>query len=145
MASPLIRAQDTARLVGGRDPQVAPALMEMDWGDWEGQKGIELKADPTSGFRDIEEWGWSYRPPNGESPGEVWSRLEPWLRTLARDTVAVTHIGIMRVLMARATGWDFRGAAPFQIKRNRLFVLDLEPSLQVHGDAPVRLVERQGQ
>lgn len=143
VASPLLRAQDTAELVSGRSPETVSALTEMDWGDWEGRKGLELKADPTSGFRDIEDWGWDYRPPNGESPGDVWVRLEPWLHTLRRDTVAVTHIGIMRVLMARATRWNFEGPAPFQIKRNRLFVLDLDPVLQVHGTGPVRLVERQ--
>ncbi len=142
VASPLIRAQDTAALVGGRTPNTAPALIEMDWGDWEGQKGLALKADPTSGFRDIEHWGWAYRPPGGESPAEVWGRLEPWLATLTRDAVAVTHIGIMRVLMARATGWEFDSPAPFQIKRNRLFILDLHPRLRVHADSPVRLVER---
>ncbi len=142
VASPLLRAQDTAELVSGRSPETVSALTEMNWGDWEGRKGLDLKADANSGFRDIEDWGWDYRPPNGESPGEVWTRLEPWLATLTRDTVAVTHIGIMRVLMARATGWNFEGPAPFQIKRNRLFVLDLDPVLQVHGTAPVRLVER---
>jgi len=142
VASPLLRAQDTAALVSGRQPATEPALIEMDWGDWEGQKGIELKADPASGFRDIEDWGWDYRPPNGESPADVWARLEPWVATLRQDTVVVTHIGIMRVLMARATGWNFHGPAPFQIKRNRLFVMDVHPVLKVHGDAPVRLVER---
>ncbi|WP_050928160.1 histidine phosphatase family protein [Aestuariivita boseongensis] len=142
VASPLSRAQETAALVGGRPPATAPELIEMNWGDWEGQKGLELKADPNSGFRDIEEWGWSYRPPGGESPAEVWARLQRWVAGLSRDTVAVTHIGIMRVLLARATGWDFEGPAPFQIKRNRLFVLDLSNGLSVAEAEPVRLIDR---
>ena len=62
-SSPLQRANETARLVTGRAPRTSPALIEMNWGDWEGQHGTRLRADPGSGFRDIEHWGWDYRPP----------------------------------------------------------------------------------
>jgi len=142
VASPLSRARETAQLVGGRDPRIVDALIEMNWGDWEGQHGKTLRAAPESGFRDIEYWGWSYQPPGGESPEEVWTRLHPWLSTLKTDTVVVTHIGIMRVLMARATGWQFSGPAPFQIKRNRLFVLTWDGTQLCARPDPVRLVER---
>lgn len=141
-SSPLVRAVKTAQLVSGKTPATDPALTEMDWGDWEGQKGIELRADPASGFRDIEDWGWEYHPPNGESPAEVRARLLPWVETLQGDVVAVCHIGIMRVLMAQATGWHFKGPAPFQIKRNRLFVITIEDGRWSAAPAPVRLQER---
>ncbi|APG48294.1 histidine phosphatase family protein [Phaeobacter porticola] len=141
-SSPLKRAAETAQLIAGHAPLAAPELIEMNWGDWEGQLGVDLKADPSSGFRDIEHWGWDYRPPGGESPQEVWDRIAPWLDRLTDDTVAVCHIGIMRMILARAHGWDFDGPAPFQIKRNRLFVVE------VHGDElhalpdPIRLARR---
>ncbi|MGV6804724.1 MAG: histidine phosphatase family protein [Ruegeria sp.] len=125
-SSPLKRASETARLVSGRTPQTSIALTEMNWGDWEGQRGTELISDPVSGYRHIEDWGWDFRPPNGESPADVRERLEPWLASLHGDAVAVCHIGIMRVILAAAWGWDFSGAAPFRIKRNRLYVVDLE-------------------
>lgn len=127
ISSPLARAVETAELVAGKLPRTSPALMEMDWGDWEGQRGVDLKADPDSGFRDIEYWGWGYTPPNGESPAALRDRLVPWANALTRDTVAVCHIGVMRVLMAYAMGWNFEGAAPFQIKRNRLYILQITP------------------
>jgi len=141
VSSPLKRAVQTAELIGG-SPCTIPALTEMDWGDWEGKKGIELKANPDSGFRDLEFWGWQYRPPNGESPADVRIRLQGWLDGLTSDTVAVCHIGIMRVLLAMATGWDFDGPAPFRIKRNRLFVIHLEGGKMRHDPEPVRLLER---
>lgn len=142
VASPLARAVETGRLIADREPDTHAALIEMDWGDWEGKKGVELKARSGSGFRDIEDWGWDYRPPNGESPRDVWNRLALWVEGLTQDTIAVCHIGIMRVLLARATGWDFDGPAPFRIKRNRLFVLEVsDGSLTVSGD-PVRLEPR---
>lgn len=126
VASPLARATETARLVTGRTPTDIPALIEMDWGTWEGAHGTALSAAPESGFKPIEAWGWHYRPPGGESPDEVRTRLLPWARSLTHDTVAICHIGIMRVLLAHATGWHFDGPAPFRIKRNRLFVLRIE-------------------
>jgi probable phosphoglycerate mutase len=139
VASPLSRAVETARLIFGREPSTEPALIEMDWGDWEGKKGVDLKADPDSGFRDLEYWGWDYRPPNGESPKDVLDRLSPWVAQLKNDTIAVCHIGIMRVLMAQATGWNFNGEAPFRIKRNRLFVMELKTDgLSIAGE-PIRL------
>jgi broad specificity phosphatase PhoE len=140
-SSPLSRAVETAKVVAGRAPLTDPALTEMFWGDWEGQKGLELKADPGSGFRDIEHWGWDYRPPGGETPAEVWSRIRPWLATLQRDTVAVCHIGIMRMILAQAYHWDFDGPAPFRIKRNRLFVIEIEGETLTPWPEPVRLTK----
>lgn len=141
VASPLIRAQDTAHLVGQRAPDTVSELIEMNWGTWEGQQGKLLRDTPESGFRDIEHWGWTYRPPGGESPAEVRERLQSWLHSLQADTVAVTHIGIMRVLMAQATGWDFDGPAPFQIKRNRLFLLTWDGHRLTADTEPLRLLQ----
>lgn len=141
-SSPLMRAVETAELVAGRTPHTAPELVEMNWGAWEGLHGLDLKADPRSGFRDIEDWGWDYRPPGGETPAEVWSRIEPWLRRLAQDAVAVCHIGIMRMILARAYGWNFTGPAPFRIKRNRLFVVEIDGLNLTPRAEPVRLLRK---
>ncbi len=142
-SSPLFRAAETARLVAGRAPETADELIEMDWGGWEGLRGLDLKADPNSGFCDIEHWGWDYRPPGGETPAEVWARIEPWLERLTRDTVAVCHIGIMRMILARAHGWDFDGPAPFRIKRNRLFVVEIDGARLTPLPEPVRLIPKE--
>ncbi|MEM9126730.1 MAG: histidine phosphatase family protein [Pseudomonadota bacterium] len=126
-SSPLKRAFETALLVSGQTPQTSDVLVEMNWGDWEGQRASELITDARKDYRHIEDWGWDYRPPNGESPAEVWTRLSPWVSGLRRDTVAVCHIGIMRVILARAWGWNFDCPAPFKVKRNRLYVVDIDP------------------
>lgn len=124
-SSPLERAAHTAMLVADRAPVRDPALIEMNWGAWEGRIATELRADPACDHRDIEDWGWSYTPPGGESPATVRARLVPWAQALERDTIAVCHIGVMRVLMAHATNWNFDGPAPFAVKRNRLFVIEM--------------------
>jgi len=142
VSSPLMRAAQTAEIIAGRKPELEDTLIEMNWGDWEGLRGVDLKLNPNSGFRDIEYWGWNYRPPNGESPQDVWNRIEPWVMELANDTIAVCHIGIMRMILAKAIGWDFDGPAPFKIKRNRLYVVELDKGLHMVGDEPVRLEKR---
>ncbi|MFV0512308.1 MAG: histidine phosphatase family protein [Jhaorihella sp.] len=139
-SSPLQRATETAHIVAGRTARTAPALTEMDWGEWEGRRGIDLLAQPGSGFRHIEDWGWDYRAPGGETPAGVWARLRPWVGGLERDAVAVCHIGIMRVLLARAHGWYFNGPAPFRIKRNRLYLLTVEGDTLTAEPDPLPLV-----
>ncbi|KIN70529.1 putative phosphoglycerate mutase family protein [Sulfitobacter noctilucae] len=141
VSSPLSRAVETAKLVSGRAPRTEAALMEMDWGDWEGRRAEELRADPDCDHRDIESWGWQYTPPNGESPDALRRRLDPWVRSLTNDTVAVCHIGVMRVILGMATDWNFDGPAPFTIKRNRLFVVRIDKSEWMLEPEQPRLVE----
>ena len=141
-SSPLKRAEQTAEIVTNQSPKTTPALTEMDWGDWEGQHGKDLKADPRSGFKDIEDWGWSFAPKGGERVDAVRARLLPWANARTHDTIAVCHIGVMRVLLAHATGWNFEGPAPFQIKRNRLFVIEISAAGWAMQANPIRLVER---
>lgn len=145
VSSPLARATETAQILFQKVPELVPELVEMDWGVWEGQRGVDLLADVNSGYRHIEEWGWDFQPPGGETPAIVRKRLEPWLDKLSGLVVAVTHIGIMRVLLASATGWEFRGAPPFKVKRDRLYVIDLyqDGSLS-HGGVPLGLIRRTG-
>ena len=141
-SSPLSRAHETARLVSGQTPQTDAALMEMNWGDWEGLRGADLRDDPTCDYRPIEDWGWDYTPPQGEPPSQLRARLKPWIAARSKDSLAVCHIGVMRVVLAMATGWNFDGPAPFQIKRNRLYVIEVDGDDLRLWPEPVRLPER---
>lgn len=141
VSSPLLRAMETARLVSDRAPKPIEALREMHWGDWEGKRGVDLRADPASGYRDMEHWGWDFAPPQGEPLSDLRDRVWDWVDTLDRDTVAVCHIGVMRVILAVVHGWDFLGDAPFQVKRNRLFVVERNRGWQPWPDT-VRLEPR---
>ncbi|WP_158971712.1 histidine phosphatase family protein [Chachezhania sediminis] len=143
-SSPLLRAKETAEIVAGRAPHLSDRLTEMNWGDWEGLHGADLLADPAVDYRHIEDWGWDYSPPGGEPPSALRDRLLEWCAGLERDAVAVCHIGVMRVLLALAHGWDFAGPAPFAVKRARLYPLiwedgRLRPDPEVET---VRLVPR---
>jgi len=128
VTSPLARARETAALMGAVRPTVEPRLIEMDWGAWEGARLAELRARHGAAMAGNEARGLDFRPEGGESPREVLARLAPWLAEMAAlgDTVAaVTHKGVIRALLARATGWDMRGRAPSRIARGFAQVLRL--------------------
>ena len=116
----------------------------MDWGDWQGQRGRDLLADAESGYCHVEDWTWNFRPPGGESLETVWRRVAPWIGRVRGCVVAVTHIGVMRVILARATAVGSPELVVPSVKRNRLYIVDVEQdsSLSSKG-APVRLIEKE--
>jgi len=112
--SPLARARQTAALLNpGAAATVEPALMEANWGEFEGARRDDLAAR----IRELglqPRRGLDFRPPGGESPREVRRRLARWLAALAagaggRPAVAVTHKGVLRSALSLACDWDMRG------------------------------------
>ncbi len=117
--SPLKRAVETARLLGLQLPRLEPRLMEMNYGEWEGATWAELEARYGSALTDRTHRGFQFRPDGGESPEDLKARLTAWLeeiRALGRDSVAVTHKGVIRVALAMATGWDLVSKAPARLR-----------------------------
>lgn len=113
--SPLLRCRETAAKLGIPNAGIEPALIEMDWGEWEGRTLDDLRRELGEAMTMMEAKGLDFRPPGGESPRNVQARLYPWLRALAqsgRNTAAVTHKGVIRALYAAATGWPMLGKAP---------------------------------
>ncbi len=128
VSSPLRRALETARLLGGA-PEVAPVLAEMDHGAWEGRMVDELRAELGQEMAANEARGLDFRPPGGESPRDVQDRVLPWLAEVARaatPTLAVTHHGVLRAIHSLASGWDMTGKPPLKLARAavHLFALD---------------------
>jgi probable phosphoglycerate mutase len=117
--SPLSRAVETARLLRrGVDAEPEPALREMSFGQWEGFRLDELRPRFGAEMLGNEARGIDLVPPGGESPRAVMARLRPWLASVAaagRDTVAVSHKGVIRVVLAMATGWDMKGRQPMKL------------------------------
>lgn len=110
-ASPLARARDSARLLGGSQVCVEPALIEMDWGEWEGCTLTTLRAREGDAMRVNEAAGLDFRPAGGESPREVRARLQAWLAAIppaGPPLVAVSHKGVIRAALSLATDWDMR-------------------------------------
>ena len=118
VSSPLSRAVETAEILAGRTVTRESALTEMDWGNWEGQTLDELRTVDADAYARNEARGLDFRPPEGESPREVLARLQPWLKRIgssAHPVIAVTHLGVLRVMLAAATGWDMTGKSPLRL------------------------------
>ena len=134
VASPLLRAVETAQLLAGAAPRIEPALTEMDWGAWEGYSLDELQTRFGRDFERNESLGLDFRPPGGESPRDVAARVALWLESVVEQDgsiVAVTHNGVLRALLALATGWDMLGKPPVRLRPATLhrFMLERGPRL----------------
>lgn len=131
-ASPLRRARETAALLG-IDAVAEPALIEMDWGIYEGRTLAELQALYGEAFAANERRGLDFQPPEGESPRQVQDRLRPWLQRLAagrEDVGAVTHKGVIRAILAQAYNWPMIGKPPVKLDWGRLHEFRLAPDGQ---------------
>jgi probable phosphoglycerate mutase len=134
--SPLQRARETADILG-LDYHIEPALIEMHWGDWEGEVLKPLRKQLGDEMRDNERRGLDFCPPGGESPRQVQARLQPWLCELAtagENAAAVVHKGIIRCVYALACDWDMRGEAPVDFAWDAIHQFEL--------DAKGRLLDR---
>lgn len=129
ISSPLTRAQETMRILRSA-LQLPPAayatdarLMELNYGHWEGHLASELPASDPEGLerKAADPFGW--RPRGGESYADLMLRCLPWLETLTRDTVAVTHGGVTRVVRGMLLGVE-RGQVPMlEVPQDKVLVL----------------------
>jgi broad specificity phosphatase PhoE len=119
-SSPLLRTTHSARLLGAGHLHTDERLMEMSWGQWEGQTLTALREELGAQMSHNEARGLDFRPTGGESPRDVRTRLQQWLSTILHDndnvrssgngmkSVVVTHKGVIRAALSLATGWDMR-------------------------------------
>jgi len=132
--SPLLRARQSAELLGLTDVVIEPALIEMSWGDWEGEVLKPLRRKLGDVMRANESRGLDFCPPGGESPRQVQARLQPWLQQLAAsgsDSAAVVHKGIIRCVYSLASGWDMRGESPVDFAWNAIHQFELTANGEV--------------
>lgn len=117
LSSDLRRAVRTSELVApfvkASAPRLESSLREIDLGAWEGLEmaGVkrEYPADYESRGRDFE----GFRPPGGESFGDLAERVLPLLGeivSLPGNVLVVGHSGVFRVLLASLLGISIRQA-----------------------------------
>lgn len=113
--SPLQRAVETARHFKIENFRIESRLIEMNWGEWEGQVLKPLRKQLGEVMRDNESRGLDFCPPAGESPRQVQQRLQQWLDEVATtdvDCAVIAHKGIIRCIYSMACGWNMVGDAP---------------------------------
>jgi len=142
-ASPMVRAQDTARsIVAGRGLDVAAVseLRETDHGHWEGKTREEVRAGFPDEYGRWERDPFTFAPSGGETGLQVLARALPaFLRIVGRHpdsaVLVVSHKATIRLVVGELLGVELRGY------RDRL---DMSPCglniLDVKSGAEARLV-----
>jgi probable phosphoglycerate mutase len=97
LSSPLVRAWETARLIG-LEPERDDDLLEWDYGDYEGLTTAEIRDSVTG-------WSvWTHPITGGESIEQVGARADRVIDRLHRldgTTALVAHSHLLRILAAR--------------------------------------------
>jgi probable phosphoglycerate mutase len=126
VTSPLARCVETAALLGAPQAPREPRLAEMHWGAWEGRRLDDLRGELGATLRENEARGLDFRPQGGESPREVLWRVSEWISSLSEETLAITHRGVIRVVLAAATGWDMTGKPPAKLDWDCVHLFQIE-------------------
>ena len=121
LTSPFVRAQQTTACVADAlgiarsDIRVDERLREKEFGilDRYTKAGIIARFPELAEQRALV-GKFYFRPPGGETPRETGARAVAVLAQATSDAVIVTHKGVMRALLALATGWDMVGKPPIR-------------------------------
>ncbi|PKR59262.1 histidine phosphatase family protein [Thalassospira lohafexi] len=127
--TPLSRTRETADALAISPVTPQPDLIEMDWGDWEGQRLPDIRKVLGAAMAQNEDRGWAFRPDGGESPQDVLVRVQGFLaRQISTHGAvkfgAITHKGVIRSVYAAARGWDMMGKIPDKLNWECLHVFD---------------------
>jgi broad specificity phosphatase PhoE len=100
-------------------------LREQDWGQWTGKTLNEIRQEAPQILSDLQESGWKFRPPGGESRHEMWERGHAALRDAVgrwpgEKILVVTHKGVIKCLIYRFYGRRFLPAEPLLIRPGNL-------------------------
>lgn len=116
-ASPMSRAQETARLVAaGRDLEVAtvPEIRETDHGHWEGKTRDEIRSSFPDEYERWERDPFTFAPSHGETGLQVLARALPaFLSIVGRhpggSVLVVSHKATIRLVVGELLGVELRG------------------------------------
>lgn len=131
VASPMKRTRDTmerVRVAMGLDPKAYrtdPRLVEVNFGDWQGFTYAELEQQHPgiSSERSLDKWDFRPSGEAAESYQMLYERIKPWFEELSRDTVCVTHGGVIRTLFRLVEKVSKEEAASLETPQDRILRL----------------------
>jgi len=127
--SPLLRARESAALLGLIDAVRDARLTEHHWGAWEGLTREEILARDGADAFVAAGSAIDFTPKGGESTRALLARVADFIRDVARgegDAIAITHRGVLRSAYALATGWDMATAMPEKLDLSGALILAVD-------------------
>lgn len=146
LSSPLGRCQETARAaaealgMGKNAITTDEAIIEMDFGAWEGRRFVEIQEDHPEEHRECFNYA-TAAPHGGESPEQVYRRVSEFVdRVIAeypgKTVLVVTHMMPIKSVLRRALGTGGEIYRSLHLDVASLSVADFLPN----GAGVVRLV-----
>lgn len=129
VASPLARARETMQIVRGvlgltpDDFGIDERLKEAHYGDWQGTLAADLPRVDAGGLSARTRDPFRWRPQGGESYEDLMARAVPWLESIERDTVVVSHGGVSRVLRGHILGLNLKSVPLLDVPQDRVLLL----------------------
>jgi probable phosphoglycerate mutase len=129
VTSPLARALETMRIVRGAlslEPEtfrIDERLKEAHYGDWQGTLLSDLPGVDAAGIAARTRDPFRWRPRGGESYEDLMARTLPWLETVTRDTVVVSHGGVSRVLRGHILDLERKSVPLLEVPQDRVLIL----------------------
>ena len=140
VASPLSRTVETARAIVGDRPRLPdePGLREIHFGEWEGLRTEELRADDQAVADAFWRTPGDTAPPGGESWNQVAARVAEVVDRLTsqhpdRDIVAVAHFGVILTQLQRASGMPPAATLSFSVENLSVTCLESHPGENESG------------
>lgn len=128
LSSPMTRTRQTMELARGamglppHHYALEERIIELTFGEWEGLTWPQVKAREPAAASWREGDKWRFTPPKGESYAMLADRLRPWIESLDREAVVVSHGGVARALMQMLGGLPEERAALADIWQGRALV-----------------------
>ncbi|QCK85475.1 histidine phosphatase family protein [Phreatobacter aquaticus] len=130
IASPLSRTRETMELMRGRLGLHRSAyrqddrLKELSFGAWEGLTWpeVEIRNPKLAAARIADKW--NVAPPEGESYEMLTGRIAPFVETMERPCVVVSHGGVGRALMALLGGLTREHAAEVYVRQGVVYAFN---------------------
>lgn len=126
VASPLKRTRETMEIVRAgmglpeKGYRVDSRLMEVHFGDWQGFTYAELEARQPGSTAPRLSDKWGFVAPGGESYQMLHDRVAPWFNAIDRQTICVTHGGVLRVLFKLIEDVPVADVATMEIPQDRV-------------------------
>ena len=132
--SPLIRAQETAKIIGGQiniGVEIVNALIEVNFGIFENMTWEEITKEYKE---ETDKWisqGFKYKFPKGESYDDIINRISSFIDNIEDNSVIVTHFGVIQGILLHLKAAAYENIWDYHFSNCDIIVLENKKILEI--------------